>query len=81
MAPFPREHPQGLEDLVPGAWYYHDHYPRRVIQVGVRVSDGSPVSDVLFGVLYKSDGEGGWSPHEGLELENWDAQHMRYAWH
>lgn len=75
MAPFPRENPQGLEELVPGAWYYHDHYPGRIIQVGV-TSHG----EYLFGILNMSDGEGGWRPTRSIGLENWDAQHMRYAW-
>ena len=56
-----------------GAWYTHADYPNRRIQVGYAHSN----YDVPMGLLYRSDGEGGWIPHRWIGLNSYDVKRMQ----
>ena len=60
-------------NLIPGAWYTHDDYPGRMVQVRVREDN------TVGGVLYDACGDG-WKPLRGMYLTASDARRMRFAW-
>jgi len=58
-------------NLIPGAWYTHDDYPGRMVQV--RVREDHAVDGVLFDALTLK-------PQRAIFLTASDARRMRFAW-